>query len=134
MKSSGYVFMMMMILSIPLSGQIQYASALRSGEGRANRVEQSAILINPVFVQPGVFFSGSKIETQTSRKWWRNSVRALPQPYTPGQVPANILEMDKLKIENFQRQQYVQQLIMNPELHAQKVSFALVSTPARLLD
>lgn len=134
MKSSGYVLMMMLILSIPLSGQIQYASALRSGEGRANRTAQSAILVNPVFVQPGVFFSSNKIETQTNRKWWRNAERALPQPYTPGQVPANILEMDKFKIENFQRQQYVQQLIMNPELHAQKVSFAMVTTPARLLD
>lgn len=126
--------MMMLILSIPLSGQIQYASALRSGEGVANRAAQSAILVNPVFVQPGVFFSSQKVETQTNRKWWRNAEQALPQPYTPGQVPANILEMDKLKIERFQRQQYVQQLIMNPELHAQKVSFAMVTAPARLLD
>lgn len=134
MKNSGYVFLMMLILGIPLSGQVQYTSAYRSGEGRTERAVQSAILVNPVFVQPSVFFSGEQIDTRTNRKWWRNTERMLPKPYQPGELPANILQKDQAKIEAIKRKRVVTLLISQPELYALESSFSKDKTPAKLLD
>ncbi len=134
MKNSGYVFLMLLILGIPLNGQVQYTSAYRSGEGRAERAVQSPILVNPVFVQPSVFFSGKRIDTRTKRKWWRNTERMLPKPYLPGALPANILEKDQAKIEEIKRKRFVSLLILQPELYALESSFSTEKTPASLLD
>lgn len=134
MKNSGYVFLMMLMLGIPLNGQVQYTSAYRSGEGRVERAAQSPILVNPVFVQPSIFFSGEQIDTRTNRKWWRNTERMLPKPYQLGKLPANILQKDQAKIEEIKRKQFVSLLMLNPELYALESSFAAERTPAKLLD
>lgn len=134
MKNPGYVFLMMLILVIPLSGQVQYTSAYRSGEGRSERATQSVILVNPVFVQPSIFFSSEQIDTRTHRKWWRSTDRILPRPYQPGELPANILRKDEAKIEEIKRKRVVSLLITKPELHTLESRFTMVRTPARLLD
>lgn len=136
MKNSGYryAFMMMLILGIPLNGQVQYTSAYRSGEGRVERTNQAAILVNPVFVQPSVFFSAKKIDIRTNRKWWRNTDRMLPKPYNPALLPANILRKDQVMIEKIKRDKYAAQFIQNPELSAFAFSFSTEKAPAKLLD
>ncbi len=134
MKNSGYVFIMMLILGIPLSGQVQYTSAYRSGEGRGERATESAILVNPVFVQPSVFFSGQKIDTRINRKWWRSTDRMLPRPYNPEQLPAEILRKDQKKIDEIKRNNNESASIDDPALRILELSFSTPKSPSKLLN
>lgn len=134
MKHSGYVFIMMLIVGIPLSGQVQYTSAYRSGEGRVERSSQATILVNPVFVQPSVFFSPKGVDTRIKRKWWRNTERMLPKPYNPEQLPASILQKDQLTIDNIKRKKYVSKFPQKPALDAIAVSFSATKISPIVLD
>lgn len=125
---------MMLILSIPLNAQVQYTSAYRSGEGRIERASQAAILVNPVFVQPSVFFSAKTVDIRANRKWWRTTERVLPSPYNPVELPKSILRKDQLKIDEIKRKRNMSLLIDNPELHALGITFAATDLPVKLLE
>lgn len=125
---------MMLILGIPLSGQVQYTSAYRSGEGRVERSSQATILVNPVFVQPSVFFSPQGVDTRTNRKWWRNTERMLPKPYNPEQLPSSILQKDQQTIDNIKRKKYVSNFPEQPALDALEISFTTARVAPKLLD
>lgn len=81
MYKLSYIFITMLIFTAALSGQTQYTSVPRTGEGRFDRSENTTFWANPIFFKPAVFFSSSDMNVRANRKWWRNEKRLLPEPY-----------------------------------------------------
>lgn len=81
MNKLSYIFITMLIFTAALSGQTQYTSVPRTGEGRFDRSEHTTFWANPIFFKPAVFFSSSDMNVRANRKWWRNEKRLLPEPY-----------------------------------------------------
>lgn len=45
----------------------------RDGEGLKNKSNTAVFWINPIGLQPSVFFNKAGIDPQRNRKWWRNT-------------------------------------------------------------
>lgn len=45
----------------------------RDGEGLKNKSNKAVFWINPIGLQPSIFFNKEGIDTHRNRKWWRNS-------------------------------------------------------------
>jgi hypothetical protein len=45
----------------------------RDGEGLKNKSNTAVFWINPIGLQPSVFFNKAGIDPQRNRKWWRNA-------------------------------------------------------------
>ncbi len=69
--------LMLVLIGILLSTTIhsQVVQCLpRDGEGLKNKSNKAAFWINPVGLQPSVFFNKAGIDPQRNRKWWRNAI------------------------------------------------------------
>ena len=81
MKSLGYIFIALFFITASLSGQTQYTSVPRTGDGRFNRSDNTVFWANPIFFKPAVFFSSSEMNVRANRKWWQDDEPLLPKPY-----------------------------------------------------
>lgn len=61
------------LLSTTLQSQIVQCLP-RDGEGRKNKSNTAVFWINPIGLQPSVFFNKAGIDPQRNRKWWRNAL------------------------------------------------------------
>jgi hypothetical protein len=69
--------LMIVLIGILLSttAQSQVAQGLpRDGEGLKNKSNSAVFWINPIGLQPSVFFNKAGIDPQRNRKWWRNAL------------------------------------------------------------
>lgn len=81
MQKFGYIFGILFLATTILSGQSQYYSVPRSGEGRIDRSENTIFWANPIFFKPSVFFSTEEVNIRANRKWWRMEGQELPKPF-----------------------------------------------------
>lgn len=63
------------LLSTAVQSQVVHCLP-RDGEGRENKSHTAVFWINPIGLQPSVFFNKAGIDPQRNRKWWRNEMVA----------------------------------------------------------
>lgn len=61
------------LLSTAVQSQVVHCLP-RDGEGRENKSHTAVFWINPIGLQPSVFFNKAGIDPQRNRKWWRNEL------------------------------------------------------------
>lgn len=61
------------LLSTAVQSQIVHCLP-RDGEGLKNKSNTAVFWINPIGLQPSVFFNKAGIDPQRNRKWWRNAL------------------------------------------------------------
>ena len=68
-----------LILSLALTPVLsaQATPLLRDGEARSDRSEVSTLWVNPVLLQPSVFFDKQEVQQRGDRKWWRRQAAPL---------------------------------------------------------
>ena len=61
------------LLSTTVQSQVVHCLP-RDGEGLKNKSNTAVFWINPIGLQPSVFFNKAGIDPQRNRKWWRNAM------------------------------------------------------------
>lgn len=92
------LFPFLSILSQPL------AVVPRAGEGRNPRSSEAALWVNPVFVQPSVFFSDREFDLRWRRAWWRAEIRAVqPVDWESVEIASDVTHLPSTQPDSLQR-------------------------------
>gem|GEM_PF-3568370 len=104
MKRGWFLLSVLLLPFLPLLSQ-PLAVVPRAGEGRSPRSSEAALWVNPVFVQPSVFFSERELKLRWRRAWWRaekepvqpvNWSSLSPSENSSGFVPDNSDSLSRL--------------------------------------